>query len=434
MKKVVLGIIVAMFALSLISAVDITLSKAVYYPGETLQAEMSGNFIDNPSLANVGIYASGVVHPSASESGLIKSGNKYLFYSVLPLTPGNYSMKLANTRYYQNNVQTDTPIIENFTVVSANESYLSFSPGAISATKDFSITIKSYNSDQQVNVEFAATGQKETFELGEGQQKTVDFPISGISSFTQSTITINSYTIQAIISPSSQPSTNQSTINIPIRDFVALSTGDIEETLLPNKDYSFKITVINTLDQPVYGIDISPTNNAIRLDTDRIDELNQEAILNVTINTPNSFNDSIYLTYGNSSLAIPVKIIVTQQASNVTYNPAIVNPEKTCAGNNGNKCDILKGQECLGTQISASDGICCIGSCSSGPTSSAWLWGIVILLILGAGGWLLYQRQKKAPKGSKMSEVLHKKTEEYKERMMPEQHKAPEVKKSLTKV
>ena len=139
MKKKLLPILSLVLILSFISlisfvsAVDITLSKDSYYPGETLQAEISGDFATNLNLDYIGIYSNKSIHKLPAQSGIEKNNYDYFFYAVLPETPGDYSLKIENIKYTEGTSQTSNPLIKSFSIITTNESYLSLNPGVIAA-------------------------------------------------------------------------------------------------------------------------------------------------------------------------------------------------------------------------------------------------------------------------------------------------------------
>jgi len=442
MKKNVLvlllafSIILNLLALNLILAANIQLTKDSYYPSETLQAEISGNFIDTIKLENIGIYKENAAHKTPVEAGLVKSDNKYLYYALLPETAGNYSLKIEGVRYYQENNQTNQPIIKNFTIIRTDTSYLSFTPGAIAATTDFSIKIKAYNQEQTVNVEFLATGQKESFSLGDGNERTIYFSISSIKNFTKSSIKINSYTIQAMIAPPLFTQENQTIniteLNLSLEDIIDVSPREINATILPDISYDFEVSVFNRLTKSIKDINISSSDEEVNISPATIEELETNYTIKITITSDEDIEDGfVRLTYQNSSIEIPVRIKIVENESEVTYTLPLSIENKTCTERGGVKCNAEKNEQCTGTLTYASDGLCCLGECQVKKASKSWIWGIVILVILAIAGYFLYKQQKKVPGGEKAEEIFKKKAEEYKERMEagPE-----EVRKKLTKI
>src|SRR3989344_2045276 len=124
-------------------AVDITLTKESYQPLETLQAEIVGNFI-SLNEENVLIYREGKVHDDPVIKGFTKQNNVYYFYAVTPRQEGNYSLVIENAEYLDRGEVTKQRIEIPFTLEEKNISDLSFSPGFVIPTKDFTISVKSF--------------------------------------------------------------------------------------------------------------------------------------------------------------------------------------------------------------------------------------------------------------------------------------------------
>ena len=94
-KPVLLLCFVSLFLISLASAVEIKLTKEVYAPSETLQAEIYGNFPDGIKLENIYFYRERNI---PVDYDILKTQDKYLLYALLPHTEGNYTLKIKNTR------------------------------------------------------------------------------------------------------------------------------------------------------------------------------------------------------------------------------------------------------------------------------------------------------------------------------------------------
>jgi hypothetical protein len=430
-KRAILLFFLILFVLSMnfSFALDIEFKKSEYFSGETLQAEISGNFIDNLNIDNIGIYKDNAVHKTPAESSIIKSENKYLYYAILPSETGNYQLRIENTRYLEGNIEKKEAS-KNFTIKQSNSSYLSFSPGFIYTSKDFELTIKAYNKEQAVNVEFSPANFKQSFSLGYGKEKTIYFSIAGIKNFTKSQIKINNYEIPAIISPLTNQTQELSNKTEDLDDIIALDTNEIKGTLKENTEYFFQILIAQR-----YGIDEKPdltiesSSKDISISPKTITDFEDEETINITIKAKNSFNSSVKISSVNySSIIIPVSIITTKNVSEVNYTTSTSNPE-TCSDFKGIKCN--RGEKCSGYLKFATDGECCIGSCIKKESSKAWIWGIIIIIILGALGFFLYKKSQNPESKFKLEQIFRKKSEDYKERLHPEESK--EVRKSLSK-
>lgn len=190
-----------------ILAVNIELSKTSYQPQETLQAEITGNFISLTS-ANILIYKQDAVHSTPVISDLTKQGDIYYFYAILPNQEGNFSLKIENSQYTESGQTKTDIIIQDFIIKKTNESALSINLGFIIASEDFSIKVKSLNNNQDVSAELESTQETKNISLIQDSEKTLSFSISATESI-KTNLKINDYNIPVFIIEKTQPSTNQ---------------------------------------------------------------------------------------------------------------------------------------------------------------------------------------------------------------------------------
>ena len=207
MKKEIAILILLVSLIPTILAIEISLSKTSYQPQETLQAEITGNFISLNS-ENILVYKQDAVHSTPVISDLTKQGDIYYFYAILPNQEGNFSLKIENSQYIEaGQTKTDT-IIQDFILKKTNESALSINPGFIIASEDFSIKVKSLNNNQDVSAELESTQETKNISLIQDSEKTLSFSISATESI-KTNLKINDYNIPVFIIEKTQPSTNQ---------------------------------------------------------------------------------------------------------------------------------------------------------------------------------------------------------------------------------
>ena len=180
-----------------ISAIEISLSKTNYNPQETLQAEITGNFISFIS-ENILIYKGDAVHSTPTISDLTKQGNTYYFYSLLPTQEGNYTLKIENSKYTESGKTTTETITKDFTINRTGESVLSINPGFIITSEDFSIKLKSLNNNQEVLAELESTNDFKNLSLTQDSEQTLSFSISTEKSLITN-LKINDYNIPVFI-------------------------------------------------------------------------------------------------------------------------------------------------------------------------------------------------------------------------------------------
>jgi len=209
MKKGATLLLLVIFSLSIISAAGIEIELTdddEFFQSEVLQAEIIGTFLENLKPENIAIYDGDKVHSTpTSSTGLLKLENKYLYYAALPSTEGNYSVKIQGIEYYVGQEILDDEIVKNFTIISTLDPYLAITPGFVSATRDFTLTIKSLNGVQEIEARFEETSQTISKEIGYNSEKSYKFFIQEISEYTESEITIGDYTIPVFVYPESTP-------------------------------------------------------------------------------------------------------------------------------------------------------------------------------------------------------------------------------------
>jgi len=413
---------------SLISAIDLDI-KSSFYPGETLQVEIPNVFIDNLKLENIGIYQNNSVHVTPIEPGLVKSGDSYFYYAILPSYPGLYSFKIENVKYWEGSDQVTTTIVRNFSIEKTNASYLSFSPGYLSVTNDFSVLVTGYNKRQEITVSFEPTNFEQKFNLSYHDTKRIYFSIEGITNFTKSEIRINDYILPAIISPSGNANNNfnlsgtdQLEIMDSLEDVMDFYPEEIAATILPGKDYYYELKLTNDIDASIEDLTISASDKEIKLDPTTISELNAQksSVVKVILNSNVEKDAWINVTYKNYSVLIPVLIKIATNQSDVDSNVETVNQQKTCTELGGAKCDSTQNQKCSGSETYAFDGWCCMTKCTSSSSASGWLWGVLIVVVLAIGGWFLYDKSQKGQGSEKLKELFQKRNDAYENRIRPQ--------------
>ena len=191
-------------------AVDITLTKESYQPLETLQAEIVGNFI-SLNEENILIYREGKVHDDPVIKGFTKQNNVYYFYAVTPRQEGNYSLVIENAEYLDRGEVTKQRIEIPFTLEEKNISDLSFSPGFVIPTKDFTISVKSLYKNINVTAVFEATGETKELDLIEFSEETIKFKLPELPP-QKSFITIQNYQIPVFLLKKNNLSVNNEKI------------------------------------------------------------------------------------------------------------------------------------------------------------------------------------------------------------------------------
>lgn len=432
-RGTILFILLVILFLNLASAVEIKLTKESYAPGETLQAEIFGNFISGLDLENIYFYRERNI-PFLYD--LLKTKDKYLLYAVLPYKEGNYTLKIKNVIYTTPTGSSSEAIIKEFEIKAGNESVLTVNPGFIVARDDFFITLKS-TENKEITAEFEATGEKQSASLIQNTEKKIRFSISSITNYTESNVKIEGYNIPVFVFP------EKSTAEIiKESDSFRFNPQKIKATILKEQGSVFNISLINLGDAEIKNIKFS---SEIYLENEKdkekikltflpneIQELKskEEKFIDLTIlsELDKNFSGKIFATAEQDIKAeISFEISTTENQAEVKYE----SPGYAESAN----CDEI-GKICAADEICDVDvkftlqGSCCPGNCKKeSENSGSWVWGIIILIVVALALGLLYFFMKKRQK--KPEDFLKRREKNFEERMQP---KGEEVRKSLTRI
>ncbi|MDP1729401.1 MAG: hypothetical protein Q8L27_04315 [archaeon] len=430
--------LVLFLSFSFATALDFQMSKNSYYPGETMQVEFPNVFIDNLKTNNVLIYAKDAVHASPAESGVLKYNNRYHFYARVPTTPGDYELVIEGVKYWDGSVQSEEPIKQEFTIVSTNESYISFNPGYVYTSSSFSIAVKAYNADQEVNIELPEIDFQKTTTMGYGDSKLIYFKVPELNEKIESNIKIGSYSIPVIIlaSPSAPVPTTPTTPtegDQSLEDLVVSDTDMINGSVLSGVDYTYQIVIVNKK-ETVNDIKLTSSDSEIKVSPEFISSLYKEQIINITVNTKSDFDGFVKFSTDSSAMTIPIHLKITEDKEEQGTNIPTTTEDKTCAKLGGIIC--AGEQKCTGSRrasIDSRSGNCCLnGDCKVPSNSSYWVIGVLLLILLGIGAWYIYDKASKSEGPDALNKIFAKKTQQYQKRMNPAQQQSnPEVRRSL---
>jgi len=438
MKKAVLSLFLLVLSISLVSALDITITKSSYFQGETLQGEITDTFVGTLKDSNIKIYKGNTVHESGAVKGVIKVEKKYYFYVILPESTGDYSLRIEGIKHYEGTIQSESIIEKNFSITSTTSPYLAVSPGALYATGQFKVTVKAFNDYQDVSVEFPPSGFKHDFNIGYTEEKILFIPLTGITSPIVADLTVNSFAIKVVANPlSNQTTQNVSNETVPevvggLDELIALDVREINASILPNISYRFEVTIVNK-NQSVKNLEFSSPSSRISVSPSKIDILSHEETITLTINSESNIDSSLKIKHDNNTLSIPVLIEIVDNLNYTHYNVPNSDSQKTCSQLGGIQCIPENNEACTGSRVLAVDGECCLADCSAPKKSSTgWIIGIFLLIALAIVAVFLYVKYKKGEPPEFLEKLLKRKTEKYQERFSV---KPPvEVRKGLTKV
>ncbi len=196
MKKTILvSLAFLILILPLMSAVEVDM-KTEFSQGETLMAEISGNFLEYLEKENIFFYREHVRIPL--DYDMAKIDNKYYVYAQLgDKEPNNYSLRIENTRYMQGVNIVEEDIIKNF-VITDDLADFKINPGFIIADEPFTIEVQNlrdFKIEIDINENETTTGGgffeslfnlgtfESDIELFSGEIKNLEFDLGNETSF-----------------------------------------------------------------------------------------------------------------------------------------------------------------------------------------------------------------------------------------------------------
>ena len=339
-EKIILLILSSMFFISLVSAVNIQLAKPEYYPGETIQADITGSFSGGLSKDKIFLCRGSEVNPIAVSSNLVQLQDKFLFYALTSssLSAGDYSIKIKSTT--TQTCLSGVVLSKSFKITSTTSPYIQLDPGFIiySSNGEISIKVKGFVDIQDITASFAATGETKDFTLVDLATKTIYFNTNNLYGNIESSVTINDYTIPVYLSLPLAPEnqTQNDTINqtteeeIILKDEIKFSPESMNLVVLNNTSYEVNFSVINLGNKTITGIDLSSESGEISLSKSYIDELSSHNTTKITIDfkTSEQLETNITLAYKNQSIYLPILINITKDQSEVDVETDIldINP------------------------------------------------------------------------------------------------------------
>lgn len=407
-----------------------TTIKQEYQPGQTLIAEISGNFLDNIKSTDIFFYSGRNFIPLIYD--VTKINDKFYLYAILQDSEKNYTLTIKNAHYTELGQEKSQDLNFNFSA-AGNLSLFSVNPGFIVTDKDFEIKVTS--KIKNINVLAIFLNSTQSIDIREAQTKNIQFSTSGIKNSTISNITISSedlsYNIPVYIIKKTKP-VNYS---LPLLAF-NFSKQKINLTVIKNLNFEFEILLKNNGQTALENITLSSNLASLTLSPKEISlESEDSAVIKLQIKSADEGISlgKIQAVYQDLSAEaeIFVNTVKNQEAFiNATQNTSQSEEEQTCIQLGGKTC--LENEICKGNITISSQGkLCCIGSCEKQASSGSGKWiALIIVVILVAGlGFFLYRKAKLKRKTPK--EFLHEKSKEYEERFKV---KAEEVRDKLTKV
>ncbi len=412
MKKInILLFLFLLFLFPLVSASQIELSKQEFDSGETLFAQISGNFVDQITSQNVNFYRGHVKIPMVYE--VEKIDEEFYVYALLTgKDEGNYSLRIEGVRYYKATEVTDETIRENFTISNRTADF-SISPGFLSTTSGFSVELQNLV-DKRITVGVNSSSrvepESEELKLNIGEKKSFSFGLNSPQS--KETISFKTenteYVFTLFVSSGSATPTEEFE-----KDFM-FETQAIEVSMATKSETKRVIYLKNTGEADLTGVELNVSGILqpyIEFNPSRIDELDSNESVKIELSIISDVEEATLeglvtayvfeenLTTSSVIILDFVKDFIPQEGQSEETASA-----KYCEEVGGEICG--ESFECDGDIFYAQDGTCCLGSCEPVSESSTgkWIgWALVVLVVLIVF-WFFKSKYKKA--GTKKSGLL----------------------------
>jgi hypothetical protein len=389
------------------SAVRVEMKKD-FSQGETLIAKLSGYFLEPILRENIIFYRNHIRIPM--ESDVARIGENYFIYAnLLGKGPNNYSLVIRDVRHMDFTETTDEDIVKNFSITS-NWADFSVNPGFISSDDDFFIEARNLRDEEIIlNIKIISSGDKNTTQdsmtVSPQSIKKIKFPLlafdNGVNNIELSSGgLIYEIPVAAYLHAQEQQQKEKrefkfepSFLNISVstnstanRTIYLYNTG---QTLLEN----ISVSASNIL-KPYVNLSMKEikslkngTGMTIRL---YVLPFNKEQNLQGHIKAKT--RDGTLITYSEISLSFVEGYVPSPEEQQAPPSSL------TCSEHKGIICTSDK--TCEGERITAKDGNCCLGICSSKEPEGqkGRTIGVIILAVIVAALIFFYIKFKKAKK------------------------------------
>ena len=178
MRKEFLFFVLAIFFISIVSAVEVQIKENVNL-GETFLVKVSGNFLENIQKSDISFYRRHMPTSFADYDIQQIGGGDYIYVAVATgKIPDNYSIQIKNIYYMEGATVKNTPIIGNFTILNKRADF-SLTPGVVKTDIVFSVRIQNLQ-NKAINLG-VYDGTNENYNLRSGEIKDLFFDVkSGI--------------------------------------------------------------------------------------------------------------------------------------------------------------------------------------------------------------------------------------------------------------
>ncbi len=189
-KRILLVLLLSVLIISLISlgsAIEIKTQKNDFSKLETFQATITGNILENIDKEDVGFYRDHVQIPLTYD--VIKFNNTYYIFAILPITERNYSVKISQLNYRENNQVKTEDVEKVFNVINETAPF-NFFPGFVITNQDFKIKL-SNNLDSPTTISYTFENTSSSINLDASENKDLTISIKNIKQTSVKTLTLS---------------------------------------------------------------------------------------------------------------------------------------------------------------------------------------------------------------------------------------------------
>lgn len=392
-----------------------TTLKSSYQPGQTLIAEISGNFIDNLQAKDVLFYSGRLFSPLVYD--LAKINDKYYLYALLPNIEKNYTLIIKNAHYMEAGQEKLQDLFFNFSV-QGNLSSFSVNPGFIITDKDFSIKVQA-NSDLILSSEFL--NSSEEFSLNEGKTKTLYFsePVNSTTNLVLSSSGMK-YEVPVFVLKTSNKTT--------ARNELRFSKSNFNFNVIKDHSSIFDIFIFNA-GQEALNVSLSSSLPEVKIQPEILSlQAGEIEKINLTIESGDEkiVNGTLTAVSGNITAQASFSITTLSNQGELNTTQDIEESSDSCSSLSGKICN--SDEKCDTSTILTSEGFCCTGTCRK---TSSWSSGriialVLVILVLLIVGFFIYRKMKMKKINSE--DILKAREKAYEERF-----KSKETRDSLTR-
>lgn len=400
MKRLIIFVIILSVSFAACSPF-IEFQHEEFQPGETLLAEIrleEGEFTKQISEGDIKFFE-GRREVFFETEIIFYRGTHYL-YVYLPRR-GNFSMRIENVLYRDgetlgSKTLTEQIYVEEKEVIKENTSFteiVSVRPGLVFLEKEPKVRVVNVgNASINFTIDYP-NGSDEEVSLSPMDAKEFNFSPEGNVSFFK----VNSY--KEFLIPIIYP---QGEIFVPATESDLRTSKElILKNIIVEEKTEEIIQLFNFGDSDL--TDLSAVSDLDFVTFDELGEIYARESRNFSVyfnpENPGHFTGEINIKYNSSNgsglARIQLSLFVLPKGSD---EEEFIVSQKTCAELNGTICTLE--EYCDGNATFSKGGdYCCLANCeeieTEEPGGSTWLIGMLILLVLGIGGYFLYSKSKK---------------------------------------